>query len=335
MKQPEPPANADGTPGEWPAALKAEPPIDCASESQPLHDAFAFARALPRDVKGPEGCRPPWCRRQRELANAKIDEARRCPPRSRLAERRASPLHPSGPARARRIHVHARSRRPTCEHSHVLRAPQVSAQLGWLLATTARYKTVHCKTYVEDMEGAVLVQCSYGNKCLFGHGLRDRRRDPMSHVYAPIMCPEAIADGTLSCKAGDACPYAHTPIELRGIPRPLRELKAGKSPELMRLTQQAPGENACDSPGRGRRGRSGGVAASAGPPKVQISLAATSGCSVSVVVAVVPPPQPPRHARSGGVASQALLRPRTLRPHTPVRARRRATCAPATTLTAW
>ena len=56
--------------------------------------------------------------------------------------------------------MHARSRRPTCvEHSHVLRAPQVSAQLGWLLATTARYKTVHCKTYVEDMEGAVLVQC--------------------------------------------------------------------------------------------------------------------------------------------------------------------------------
>ena len=99
MKQPEPPANADGTPGEWPAALKAEPPIDCASESQPLHDAFAFARALPRDVKDLRGADLRGVR-QRELANAKVDEARRCPPRSRLAERRASPLHPSGPARA-------------------------------------------------------------------------------------------------------------------------------------------------------------------------------------------------------------------------------------------
>ena len=154
----------------------------------------------------------------------------------------------------------------------------------------------------------MLVQCSYGNKCLFGHGLRDRRRDPLSHVYAPIMCPEAIADGTLSCKAGDACPFAHTPIELRAHPLVLlRELKAGKSPELMRLTQQAPGENGADSPGRGRRGRfaSGGVAAATAPSKVQVSLAAMSGSSVSVVVAVDSPPQQPpqqhpRHGRSGG-----------------------------------
>ena len=266
------------------------------------------ARAASRR-QGPEGCRPPWCpaARARERQSRRGEKMPASLPPGRAPSFSVAPERPRARA-CLRIHVHARSRRPTCvEHSHVLRAPQVSAQLGWLLATTARYKTVHCKTYVEDMEGAVLVQCSYGNKCLFGHGLRDRRRDPMSHVYAPIMCPEAIADGTLSCKAGDACPYAHTPIELRAHPLVLlRELKAGKSPELMRLTQQAPGENACDSPGRGRRGRSGGVAAPAGPPKVQISLAATSGCSVSVVVAVVPPPQPPRHARSGGVASQAL-----------------------------
>ena len=65
----------------------------------------------------------------------------------------------------------------------------VSLMLGRLLVATARYKTMLCNNYAEADDGSVISQCSYEDKCMFAHGPRDMRRNPLMQGYEPLLCP--------------------------------------------------------------------------------------------------------------------------------------------------
>jgi hypothetical protein len=69
----------------------------------------------------------------------------------------------------------------------------------------------------------------FGKECLFHHGGRDQRRDPLTHYYEPVMSDTCdTRGGTRECARGDECPFAHNRVEVNQHPialaRRLREL---------------------------------------------------------------------------------------------------------------
>ena len=45
-----------------------------------------------------------------------------------------------------------------------------------------------CKNYVEAEDGTLISPCSYEDKCMFAHGPRDLRRNPLLQGYEPLLC---------------------------------------------------------------------------------------------------------------------------------------------------
>ena len=131
------------------------------------------------------------------------------------------------------------------------RCSELAAQLGWLVATSGRYKTSLCKTHEERPDGGIVTMCTYGAKCMFAHGRRDRRRDPLVFTYEAELCPSLAAGRECRAPSGGrdtTCAYAHAVVEVRTHPLTmLRELKAGRTPDLLRSTQRA---EYPESPGR-------------------------------------------------------------------------------------
>ena len=94
-------------------------------------------------------------------------------------------------------------------------------QLATLMACTARFKVVRCNK-IGDADDARA--CPYGARCIYSHGARDRRRDPLQYEYAPVMCPHAE-----DCPNGEGCALAHSNVEIAAHPLvALRALAAGQ-----------------------------------------------------------------------------------------------------------
>ena len=282
-------------PGRVAGGAQAEPPIACASESQPVHDAFAFARALPRDVKDLRGADLRGVR-QRELANAKVDEARRCPPRSRLAERRASPLHPSGPARA---HAYAYTCTRAVAAPRVWSIPPSCAPLRCRRSSAGSWQprrgTKPCTARRTLRTWRARCLCSARTatnvSSVTGCGIAAAIRCPTCtrRSCAPRRSPTAPV-----LQSGRRVPLRPRAHRVAGAsPRPAARAQGRPSPELMRLTAGARRERlrlAGPRPGPVRGGRS-----PPGRPGCRF-LAATSGQCFGGRRGV-PPPQPPRHAQ--------------------------------------
>lgn len=90
----------------------------------------------------------------------------------------------------------------------------VSLMLGRLLVATARYKTMLCNNYAEADDGSVISQCSYEDKCMFAHGPRDMRRNPLMQGYEPLLCPN-VPRGY--CTVGPRCRHAHPATWARSV----------------------------------------------------------------------------------------------------------------------
>ena len=119
--------------------------------------------------------------------------------------------------------------------------------MGWLVATSGRHKTSLCKTHEERPDGGIVTMCTYA-PCMFAHGRRDRRRDPLVFTYEAELCPRSPPAAVPRASGGRDVRVrprrrrsAHHPLTM------LRELKAGRTPDLLRSTQRA---EYPESPGR-------------------------------------------------------------------------------------
>ena len=92
----------------------------------------------------------------------------------------------------------------------------LSLMLGRLLVATARYKTMLCNNYAETDDGTVISQCSYDDKCMFAHGPRDMRRNPLMQGYEPLLCPNVPLDYRT---VEPWCRYAHHTLPPRHVSR--------------------------------------------------------------------------------------------------------------------
>ena len=179
------------------------------------------------------------------------------------------------------------------------RCSELAAQLGWLVATSGRYKTSLCKTHEERPDGGIVTMCTYGAKCMFAHGRRDRRRDPLVFTYEAELCPSLAAGRECRAPSGGrdtTCAYAHAVVEVRTHPLTmLRELKAGRTPDLLRSTQRA---EYPESPGR-----------MGSPLKAPHKL-----MNAPVCMPVAPPPPaaaaPPAAVEAAGAQTAAAAAPR-------------------------
>ena len=134
---------------------------------------------------------------------------------------------------------------------------------------------------------------------MFAHGRRDRRRDPLVFTYEAELCPSLAAGRECRAPSGGrdtTCAYAHAVVEVRTHPLTmLRELKMGRTPDLLRSTQRA---EYPESPGR-----------MGSPLKAPHKL-----MNAPVCMPVAPPPPaavaPPAAVEAAGAQTAAAAAPR-------------------------